>query len=70
MTREQLQEVACKPENFTKEQWEFLKAAENRISVEKEESKERAQKLKALRASELKGKVKNKQNRKSGWMKT
>jgi hypothetical protein len=70
LSKDELKQIACKPENFTKEQWEFLKEAENRINAEKAELKEKALAQKEVRMKELKSKVKGRQNRKSGWMKT
>ena len=70
LSKDELKQIACKPENFTKEQWDFLKEAENRINYEKEGLKEKALMQKEVRMKELKSKVKGRQNRKSGWMKT
>jgi hypothetical protein len=70
LSKDELKQIACKPENFTKEQWEFLKEAENRINIEKAELEEKALAQKEVRMKELKSKVKGRQNRKSGWMKT
>jgi hypothetical protein len=70
LTKDELRQIACRPENFTKEQWDFLKEAENRINVEKAELEEKALIQKEVRMRELKSKVKGRQNRKSGWMKT